>query len=61
MARVNDSDRFCQLLRSTLPLLLELETIKSDSNIARSKITSSPSVTIVLKGAAWFRIMYNFM
>lgn len=34
---------FIVLLRSTLPLLLELETIKSDINIARSKIPSSPS------------------
>jgi len=50
---------FIVLLRSTLPLLLELETIKSDINIARSKIPSSPSVIIVLKGAAWYRIMYN--
>ncbi|KAF8343097.1 mediator complex subunit MED14-domain-containing protein [Cantharellus anzutake] len=52
---------FVILLRSTLPLLLELESIKDECNVSRLAHPSSPLVTVVLKGAAWFRIMYNMI
>lgn len=48
-----------QLLRSTLPVLQELEGIRRDTALARRKIPSRPKPSIIYKGAAWFRILYN--
>ncbi|KAF8305241.1 MED14-domain-containing protein [Clavulina sp. PMI_390] len=50
---------FVLLLRSTLPVLQELESIRRDIALARRKSPSKPKTSIVYKGAAWFRILYN--
>jgi hypothetical protein len=53
--------RIRKLLRSTLPVLQELENIREDAALARRKSLAYPKVSILYKSGAWFRILYGIM
>lgn len=48
-----------KLLRSTLPVLQELESIRENAALARRKSLACLKVSVVYKSAAWFRILYG--
>lgn len=48
-----------QLLRSTLPVLQELESIRENAALARRKSLARPKVSVLYKSGAWFRILYG--